>query len=116
MEGGARREEVRGAEFEGVGILEVWDAENADEHGDSMTNKKVFRIFGCESTNHIVCKGELWECERCHKKVCWEEGSATDLVDLCDDCWYDVRVLGHEYLTRLERWERAYPSLMQILL
>jgi len=52
------------------------------------------RIVGCQSTSHISCKGELWECERCHKIICWEEGS-TDLVNVCDDCWYDVRVLGN---------------------
>ena len=57
------------------------------------------RILGCQSTNHAACKGELWECRRCHKVICWEEGSADDLVDLCDDCWYDIRVLGYEYLT-----------------
>jgi len=38
------------------------------------------RIVGCQSTNHNACKGELWECKRCHKQVCWEEGS-TDLFD-----------------------------------
>ena len=52
------------------------------------------RIVGCQSTKHTSCKGELWKCERCHKITCWEEGS-TDLVDICDDCWYDVRVLGN---------------------
>lgn len=51
------------------------------------------RIVGCESKNHTSCKGELWECERCHKKVCWEEGSV-DLNNLCDNCWHDVRILG----------------------
>lgn len=55
------------------------------------------RILGCQSTNHTVCKGKLWECERCHRKICWEEGSADDLVDFCDDCWYDIKVLGHEF-------------------
>lgn len=53
------------------------------------------RIVGCESTNHTSCKGELWECERCHKKICWEEGSV-DLIDLCDNCWHAVRKLGKE--------------------
>ncbi len=52
------------------------------------------RIVGCESENHISCKGELWECERCYKIICWEEGYADNLVDLCDDCWYDIQVLG----------------------
>ena len=52
------------------------------------------RIVGCQSTNHEECKGELWECRRCHKITCWEEGS-TDLIDMCDNCWYDVRVLGN---------------------
>jgi hypothetical protein len=67
------------------------------------------RIIGCESKNHTSCKGELWECERCHKKVCWEEGS-TDLLELCDDCWYDVRVLGQKYLTPLDEWMKMYPN------
>lgn len=53
------------------------------------------RIVGCQSTNHNSCKGELWECKRCRKVVCWEEGS-TDLIDLCDNCWKEVRVLGHD--------------------
>ena len=47
------------------------------------------RIVGCQSTNHTACRGELWECERCHKIVCWEEGT-TDMPELCDDCWCDV--------------------------
>ncbi len=51
------------------------------------------RIVGCQSANHASCKGELWECKRCHKVVCWEEGSV-DLIDLCDNCWHKVRVLG----------------------
>jgi hypothetical protein len=54
------------------------------------------RILGCQRTNHTVCKGELWECRRCRRKMCWEEGYADDLIDLCDDCWYDIKVLGHE--------------------
>jgi len=53
------------------------------------------RIVGCQSTNHASCKGELWECERCHKVICWEEGSV-DLINLCDDCWHEVRVLGYD--------------------
>lgn len=68
------------------------------------------RIVGCQSTNHTSCKGELWECERCHKIVCWEEGS-TDLIELCDNCWHDVRVLGHEYLTPLERWKAKHEPI-----
>ena len=71
------------------------------------------RIVGCQSTNHSVCQGELWECERCHKIVCWEEGCADELVDMCDDCWYEIRVLGQEYLTSFERWEIMYPSKPQ---
>lgn len=67
------------------------------------------RIVGCESKNHASCKGELWECERCHKKVCWEEGSA-DLLELCDECWQDVRVLGQEYLTPLDEWMKMYSN------
>lgn len=69
------------------------------------------RIIGCESMNHISCKGELWECERCRKRVCWEEGSI-DLIELCDDCWRDVRVLGQEYLTPLDEWMKMYPNLI----
>lgn len=62
---------------------------------DLYNDKIMTRIDGCQSTNHSVCKGDLWECERCHKMICWEEGS-TDLIDLCDNCWYEVRVLGHD--------------------
>ncbi|MBC8438479.1 MAG: hypothetical protein H8D87_02185 [Deltaproteobacteria bacterium] len=51
------------------------------------------RIPGCQSRNHTECKGELWDCERCGKRVCWEEGS-TDLIEICDDCWVDVRIEG----------------------
>ena len=41
--------------------------------------------------------------------VCWEEGS-TDLVELCDDCWYEIRVLEHEYLTPVQQWKKIYPN------
>jgi len=70
------------------------------------------RIVGCQSTNHVSCTGDLWECERCNKKTCWEEGS-TDLFDLCDDCWYDVRVLKDEYLTLLEHWQEIHPKTIR---
>jgi hypothetical protein len=73
------------------------------------TKQRGKRIPSCESTNHTSCKGELWECERCHKKVCWEEGS-TNLIELCDDCWHDVRVLGHVYLTSMDKWKKMYPN------
>ena len=43
-------------------------------------------IPGCQSTNHIECYGELWECTRCGKKVCCAEGTDEEF-DLCDDCW-----------------------------
>ena len=55
--------------------------------------KNTGRILGCQSKNHTLCKGELWICERCGIRICWEEGSV-DLPEICDDCWYDVRVLG----------------------
>ena len=48
---------------------------------------KPGRIPGCESTNHKLCYGELWQCSRCGKTVCSAEGSDED-PDLCDDCWY----------------------------
>lgn len=68
------------------------------------------RIIECESSNHTSCKGEIWECERCHKKVCWEEGSV-DLIDLCDDCWYDIRILGHEFsIGSVSTWRLGYET------
>jgi hypothetical protein len=68
------------------------------------------RIVGCQSANHAVCKGELWECERCHKIICWEEGS-TDLPEICDDCWVGVRELGHEYSIGIEStWRLNYET------
>lgn len=54
---------------------------------------KTGRILGCQSKNYSHCYGELWTCERCGKRVCWEEGS-TDLPEICDDCWVDVRESG----------------------
>lgn len=69
------------------------------------------RIAGCQSTNHTECKGELWECKRCHRKICWEEGYADDLVDLCDDCWYDIKVLGHELsIGIMSTWKVNYET------
>ena len=47
------------------------------------------RLPGCESTNHTLCYGELWQCSQCGKTVCNAEGSDDDDPDLCDDCWYD---------------------------
>lgn len=44
------------------------------------------RIVGCQSTNHTVCYGELWQCTVCGKTVCCNEGS-DDHPELCDDCW-----------------------------
>ena len=49
------------------------------------------RIVGCQSTNHTACRGELWECERCHKIICWEEGT-TDMPEICDSCWCEVNI------------------------
>jgi hypothetical protein len=54
--------------------------------------KRTRRILGCQSKNHTQCKGELWTCEQCGKRVCWEEGSV-DLPEICDNCWVDVREL-----------------------
>jgi hypothetical protein len=84
------------------------DEKKSPKQKSTKIKWKGSRIVGCQSTNHTFCKGELWECERCHKKVCWEEGS-TDLLNLCDDCWQDVRTLGYEYLTPLEQWKKIYP-------
>jgi hypothetical protein len=53
--------------------------------------RKTGRIFGCQSSNHSLCRGELWICERCGKRICYEEGS-NDLPDICDDCWVSVRI------------------------
>lgn len=38
----------------------------------------------CESKNHEECRGEIWQCEKCKKKTCYEEGGEQD--NLCDDC------------------------------
>jgi hypothetical protein len=59
------------------------------------------KILGCQSQNHILCKGELWTCEQCGKRVCWEEGSE-DLPEICDDCWVDVRELGQPLKVAVE--------------
>ncbi|MGB7876699.1 MAG: hypothetical protein WBL25_20135 [Anaerolineales bacterium] len=55
--------------------------------------EKTRRILGCQSDNHSQCREELWICERCGKRICWEEGSE-DLPEICDDCWVEVRQIG----------------------
>lgn len=83
--------------------FEVIDLESEDEELNrpygfvgKIYFKKTGRILGCQSKNHTLCRGELWTCERCGKRVCWEEGSA-DLPEICDDCWVDVRELGQPW-------------------
>ena len=46
------------------------------------------RPTGCESTSHDHddCRGELWQCEKCGKQVCWADGTDND-PELCDSCW-----------------------------
>lgn len=57
------------------------------EDGDATDEVLEFgRMQGCQSTNHINCHGELWQCGKCGKTVCCNEGSDDD-PDLCDDCW-----------------------------
>ncbi|NOY99145.1 MAG: hypothetical protein GXP40_08080 [Chloroflexi bacterium] len=55
--------------------------------------ERTGRILGCQSKNHTQCEGGLWTCERCGKRVCWEEGSM-DLPEICDDCWVEVKEKG----------------------
>ncbi len=40
----------------------------------------------CQSTNHHKHRGELWQCENCHKWVCENEGTDNH-PELCDSCW-----------------------------
>lgn len=66
------------------------------------------RIIGCQSANHSTCYGELWECRRCHKIVCYQEGT-DDLPEVCDDCWKDIRVLEHKYsIGMVSTWKTEY--------
>src|SRR5688500_3910046 len=46
-----------------------WEEDDAGEALESG------RMEGCESTNHIDCYGELWQCGKCGKTVCCAEGS-----------------------------------------
>lgn len=52
---------------------------------------KESKVPGCESTNHDPedCYGELWECSRCGKHVCFAEGTDNH-PELCDDCWVEM--------------------------
>ena len=63
--------------------------------------KRTGRILGCQSKNHTQCRGELWICKCCGKRVCWEEGSA-DLPELCDNCWVYVKILGQPWENTIE--------------
>jgi hypothetical protein len=57
-----------------------WEEDDAGEVLESG------RMEGCESTNHMDCYGDLWQCGKCGKTVCSNEGTDND-PDLCDDCW-----------------------------
>lgn len=46
-------------------------------------------MVGCQSTNHSACYGELWQCQRCGKTVCYAEGTDDDRT-ICDDCWVTI--------------------------
>jgi hypothetical protein len=54
------------------------------------------RKLGCQSRNHIDCdvENELWECAKCHRKFCYQDGGADDLPDYCDDCWRMAHLPG----------------------
>jgi hypothetical protein len=54
--------------------------------GQLRPRRRRRRIRGCQSTNHTLCYGELWQCSVCGKTVCYAEGTDDDPT-LCDDCW-----------------------------
>lgn len=70
-------------------LTEYWASRLVEQgwldHGRWQEEPKG-RLPGCQSTNHTVCYGELWQCESCGKTVCCNEGT-TDHPELCDDCW-----------------------------
>ena len=76
-----------------------------------MTREEVRpgRLPGCESTNHKICYGGLWQCSRCGKTVCEAEGSDDD-PDLCDDCWYDKHKDDPDIRSVDEAAKRVYPQ------
>ena len=60
--------------------------------GETLTHG---RLAGCQSTNHTTCYGDLWQCARCAKIVCYAEGT-DNLPALCDDCWVTQVVLPRD--------------------
>lgn len=60
---------------------------NIEERRQFMETQ--YRNPGCQSTNHRACYGELWQCKRCGKTVCYAEGTDND-PDVCDDCWVAI--------------------------
>lgn len=43
-------------------------------------------IQGCDNHTHGSCYGELWDCERCKRAICYAEGSS-EKPELCDECF-----------------------------
>jgi len=65
---------------------------------------RFWRHPGCQSPNHgMECYGNLWHCERCGIRVCYQEGTST-LYELCDCCWGEV-AKGRAYWPTIEAWE-----------
>lgn len=60
--------------------------------GQKLDGKKVcdgcYVIEQCESENHPEerCYGDIWTCEGCRRKFCYQEGADDEDFELCDDC------------------------------
>lgn len=76
-------------------------SKSLDQSDEGLDFAKGRRLEGCQSTNHEVCYGELWECSNCHKIVCYAEG-IDDHPELCDDCWCLFFYRGHLDLPGIE--------------
>ena len=75
-----------------------------------MNTEEANRLPGCESVNHTLCYGEMWQCSACGKSVCYAEGTDVD-PDLCDDCWSNTNRVAQANANR--RNEAAWAKTSQ---
>jgi hypothetical protein len=90
-------------------FTEYW-AKQLEEQGWAEHSHPLFeqesegRLAGCQSTNHPMCYGELWQCAACGKTVCYAEGTDNH-PELCDDCWSKRQAA-------LDDWERQVVAML----
>lgn len=55
---------------------------------NSYTKGKLKHRAACQSSGHEECRaGPLWQCSKCRRRLCNEDGGDNGHPGLCDECW-----------------------------